>query len=329
MTVNLITGENYAPRPQDYCTKIAGAEPDGVAHCPIWRSFLDRVTGGDRDLQAYLQRVAGYSLTGHTSEHALFFLYGTGANGKSVFVNTLAGIWGDYAVTASMDVFTESRNDRHPTELAMLRGARLVVASETQAGRSWNEALIKSLTGGDRISARFMRQDFFEFTPQFKLLVSGNHKPALRNVDEGIRRRLHLVPFTVTIPPAERDTGLFNKLKAEWDGILQWAISGTLEWRKTGLNPPAAVRKATEEYLTGEDDIESWLNERCIPDPPAQASASELYKSWREWAERTGRIGGAGSQKAFSQALLDKGYQHQKTRTGWVFLGLRAVRAGQ
>ena len=195
MTINLITGKPTPHIPTDYCTKVAGAQPDGIGHCPRWRTFLDQVTGGDTELAAYLQRVAGYCLTGHTSEHALFFLYGTGANGKSVFVNTLAGIMGDYAVTAPMDTFTESRNERHPTEIAMLRGARLVTASETQAGRNWNEALIKVLTGGDRVRARFMRQDFFEFTPQFKLMISGNHKPALRNVDEAIRRRLHLIPF--------------------------------------------------------------------------------------------------------------------------------------
>ena len=160
MTVDLITGKARAPLPTEYCTKVAAAEPDGIGCCPRWGTFVNHVTGGDMELAAYLQRVAGYCLTGHTSEHALFFLCGTGANGKSVFVNTLAGMMGDYAVTAPMDTFVESRNERHPTEIAMLRGARLVTASETQSGRNWNEALIKVLTGGDRVRARFMRQDF-------------------------------------------------------------------------------------------------------------------------------------------------------------------------
>jgi putative DNA primase/helicase len=320
MTVDLRTGKQYAPRPEDYMTKCAPVAPG--SDCPLWHSFLDRVTAGDIDLQDYLQRIAGYCLTGHTYEQAIFFLYGTGANGKSVFVNTLVGMMGDYAVTAPMEMFIESKMDRHPTELAMLRGARLVVANETQAGRNWNEARIKTLTGGDRIPARFMRGDFFEFKPQFKLMVSGNHKPALRNVDEAIRRRLHLIPFTVTIPVQERDPELADKLKAEWSGVLQWAIDGTLEWQRIGLKPPVAVQRATEDYLEAEDDIQSWITDCCAEEASAQTSCSQLYTAWKDWAERTGRKGGAGSQKAFSQALEDKGYTKQKTRTANVFFGL-------
>jgi putative DNA primase/helicase len=322
VTVDLRTGERYSPRPEDYTTKRSPVAPGGP--CPLWHKFLTRVTAGDDELRQYLQRVAGYCLTGHTYEHAIFFLYGTGANGKSVFVNTLVGMMGDYAITAPVEVFIESYIDRHPTELAMLRGARLVVASETQAGRHWNEQRIKTLSGGERIRARFMRGDFFEFVPQFKLMISGNHKPALRNVDEAMRRRLHLIPFTVTIPLKERDPDLAQKLKAEWPGILQWAVNGCLEWRGLGLQPPEAVRRATEDYLQAEDDILSWTADCCCTgEPTAQAKCSELYTSWKEWAERTGRKGGAGSQKAFSQALEAKGYTKDKTRTGAVFFGLR------
>jgi putative DNA primase/helicase len=321
MTIDLITGKTYDPRPEDYMTKCSAVAPGG--DCPQWRKFLETVTGGDTDLEEYLQRVCGYCLTGLTSEHAIFFLYGTGANGKSVFMNTISGMMGDYAVAAPMDTFIESKMDRHPTELAMLRGARLVTATETQAGRHWNEARIKQLTGGDPIPARFMRGDFFEFKPQFKLMISGNHKPALRNIDEGIRRRLHLIPFTVTIPADQRDPALPDKLRDEWPGILQWAIDGTLEWRRTGLNAPAAVISATNAYLDAEDDTASWIGECCIEDRAIEASSSDLYASWKAWAERTGRVGGAGSQKAFSQAIEDKGYSKDKRRTGMVFGGLR------
>ena len=149
--------------------------------------------------------MVGYALTGVTVEHALFFLYGTGANGKSVFVNTIAAILGDYATNAPMDTFMATQGERHPTDMAGLRGARLVTSIETEQGRRWAESRLKALTGGDKISARFMRQDFFEFIPQFKLVVAGNHKPAIRTIDEAMRRRLHLVPFTVTIPPKQRD----------------------------------------------------------------------------------------------------------------------------
>jgi putative DNA primase/helicase len=270
----------------------------------------------------YLQRVAGYCLTGLTSEHVLFFLYGTGANGKSVFVETLAGVLGDYAVAAPMETFVETLHDRHPTELAMLRGARLVTASETQSGRRWNEARIKQLTGGDKIAARFMRQDFFEFTPQFKLMISGNHKPSLRNVNEAIRRRIHLVPFTVTIPPAERDRDLAEKLKAEWPGIMAWAVQGALAWRKQGLNPPPAVIDATNEYLASEDAIGLWLEECTVQDPNGWEKSTALFGSWKAWAEKAGeRI---GSQKAFSQTLEERGLGKRRGNTGSQgFTGIR------
>jgi putative DNA primase/helicase len=169
-------------------------------------------------------------LTAATRDHALFFGYGTGANGKSVLLSTVAGILGDCHKTAPIETFIASNVDRHPTDLAMLRGARLVTATETEEGRQWAESRIKSLTGGDRVSARFMRQDFFEYTPQFKLFIAGNHRPGLRSVDEAIRRRFHLIPFAVTIPAEERDGELTEKLKAEWPGILAWIVAGCLNW---------------------------------------------------------------------------------------------------
>jgi putative DNA primase/helicase len=262
MTIELKTGVNRPARREDMCTKIAAVAPKNTA-IPVWNEFLDRITDRDIELRDYLQRVAGYCMTGHTVEHVLFFLYGTGANGKSVFVNTLTAIWGTYAAVAPMTTFMASHTDQHPTDLAMLRGVRLVVAQETEIGRYWAEARIKSITGGDPITARFMRADFFTYTPQFKLIIVGNHKPALRNIDEAIRRRIHLVPFTVTIPPAERDKNLFDKLKTEWPGILQWAVEGSLAWRKAGLAPPHAVTAATDEYLAEEDAVARWIDECC------------------------------------------------------------------
>ena len=209
--VDLRSGNIRPACPQDYCTKITAVPPGG--DCPTWLAFLERVTGKDRDLIAFLRRVCGYAITGITREHALFFLYGTGANGKSVFISTIAGILAGYHTTAPIETFTASQSERHPTDLAGLRGARLVTAVETEEGRRWAELKIKALTGGDKISARFMRQDFFEFIPNFKLAIAGNHKPGLRSVDEAIRRRLNLIPFAVTIPPAERDLQLAEKLK--------------------------------------------------------------------------------------------------------------------
>jgi putative DNA primase/helicase len=197
-TVNLKTGATHGHRPEDYITKVAATSPGGK--CDLWRKFIETVAGGDTDLAGFIQRMLGYSLTGSTREQCLFFLYGLGANGKSVLLNTVSSILADYHATAPIETFTASVTDRHPTDLAGLRGARVVTAIETEEGRRWAEAKIKSLTGGDPIPARFMRQDFFTFTPQFKLIVAGNHKPSLRTVDKAIRRRFHLVPCTVTIP---------------------------------------------------------------------------------------------------------------------------------
>ena len=322
--VDLRTGHVRPAMATDYMTKVTAVAPSTVG-CPIWLQFLDRVTAGDRDLQAYLQRVAGYCLTGSTREHAMFFAFGTGANGKSVLINTLTALLGDYASVAAIETFTASQTERHPTDLAMLRGARLVTAQETEEGRRWAESKIKSLTGGDPISARFMRQDYFTFYPAFKLLIAGNHQPGLRNIDEAIRRRFNMLPFSVRIPPEERDKTLQEQLKTEWPGILRWAIDGCLEWQDVGLAPPKAVTAATEQYLEAEDALGRWLNECCITHGTLHTAASALFASWREWADASGEQ--AGSQKRFSQALKSRDFQDRKLanrNAGFVGLGLRS-----
>ena len=304
--IDLRSGAQLAPNPLAYITKITAVAPASAgAAAPLWTAFLARITGENVDLQGYLQRVAGYCLTGSVSEHALFFLYGTGANGKSVFVNTLVALWGDYATTISTDMLMVSQSDRHPTEVARLRGARLVVGNEIESGRTWAESKIKSLTGGDRLQGRFMRQDFFEFDPQFKLMVIGNNRPSMRGVDEAIRRRLHLIPFTVTIPPGERDPGLFDKLKAEWPAILRWAVDGCLIWQREGLRPPEIVRTATADYLGGEDTFELWRDDCTTPENRWWESSADLWTSWKRWAEAAGEF--TGKQRSFSDRLTERG----------------------
>jgi putative DNA primase/helicase len=317
--VDLHDGSLQAHNAMDFCSRITAVSPGGV--CPTWYQFLDRVTNHNGGLQAFLQRVAGYSLTGLTSEHALFFLYGLGANGKSVFLNTLAGILGDYHKTAPIETFTASSHDRHPTDLAGLRGARLVTASETEEGRRWAESRIKQMTGGDKMAARFMRGDFFEFTPQFKLVIAGNHRPGLRSVDEAIRRRFNLVPFTVQIPPAERDEKLSERLKEEWPGILAWMIEGCLAWQHEGLSAPAVVTQATAEYLESEDAMSCWLEDKCDRSPQSRTSSSDLFVSWKNWADAAGEP--VGTQKRFSQKLEERGFQKQRSRYGSEFVGIR------
>jgi putative DNA primase/helicase len=310
--VDLKTGKLRPSSPEDYITKVTTVAPAG--DCPLWRQFLARVTGQDAELQKFLQRVCGYALTGNTSEDALFFFYGTGANGKSVFLRTIAGILGDHHTTASMEMFTVTNSERHPTDLADLRGARLVTAIETEEGKRWDEAKIKALTGGDRIKARFMRQDFFEYTPQFKLLVAGNHRPSIRTIDEAIRRRMNLIPFTVTIPEQQRDLALADKLKAEWPGILAWMIDGCMNWQRQGLQPPNAVVDATEEYLEAEDALKAFIEEQCEIGSGRSDSINSLWKGWKAWAEGSGEY--VGSKRKFGQKLVDKGFPRTKGAKG-------------
>jgi putative DNA primase/helicase len=320
--IDLRTGIMRPHNAIDYMTKITGIAPD--ASCPIsrWLKFLDRVMAGDEEMIAFLQRVAGYCLTGVTYEHAMFFAYGTGGNGKSTFINTLARVWNDYHRAAAMQTFTESRSDHHPTDIASLHGPRLVTAIETEEGHHWAESKIKALTGGDRISARFMRQDFFEFTPQFKLLIAGNHKPRLRTVDEAIRRRFHLIPFAVTIPPEERDREMENTFTPELSGILAWMIEGCLAWQQLGLAPPKAVTEATAAYLEAEDPLAAWIEECCDYDPNSWHTSTELFTSFSGWAQKAGeRI---GSVKSFSQRLDGRGgIEFQRKEYGRGFWGLR------
>jgi putative DNA primase/helicase len=316
--VDLRAGKIAAHDRTDYNTKITTATPRG--DCPGWLTFLAKVTGGDIELQAYLRRVMGYCLTGITSEHALFFLYGTGANGKSVLLNIWSTILNDYAAVAPMDMFMAAKGEQHPTDMAGLRGARLVTATETDQGRRWAESKLKALTGGDKITARFMRQDFFEFVPQFKLTVAGNHKPSIRNVDEAMRRRLRLIPFAVTIPSHLRDTKLTEKLLAERDGILAWAVEGCREWQRNGLRPPHAVSSATDEYFKGEDAVGRWLDEACELSPNRTETIATLYAAWKSWAELNGEF--FGSAKRFSDELSKHGFERDRDKHARGFRGL-------
>ena len=317
--VDLRTGQCTAHAAEHYLTKMTGGAPQD--HCPKWMQFLADVTGGDGDYSAFLQRVAGYAATGSTVEHALFFLYGSGGNGKGTFLNTLEYVLGDYATTAPMETFTESRGDRHPTELAMLRGARLVIAQETEEGRAWAESRLKSLTGGDRIQARFMHQDFFEFTPLFKLLIAGNHKPRLRNVDVAMRRRLYLLPFTQRFTGEKCDRDLSNELKAEANGIMRWIVHGVERYLTLGLAPPAVVRDATAEYFAAEDLFDQWLAQCCERGRSYTETPTRLFKSWQAFAEAANERPGRSNQLA--EKLEAAGFRRDRTMAGRFYSGLR------
>jgi putative DNA primase/helicase len=317
--VNLRTGDIRPHRREDYCTKITAVGPHG--DCPTFKAFLLTVMSNDQARVAFLRRACGYCLTGDTSEQAIFFNCGVGQNGKSVLMETLAGILADYCVATPIETFTESRNDRHPSELASLRGARLVTATETEASRYWAESRLKELTGGERIAARFMHKDQFEYAPQFKPWISGNHRPRLRSVGKAMRRRVRMVPFNVTIADDERDREFAAKLKPEWPGILQLMINGCLEWQKSGLAPPAAVEKATDAYFAAEDGYADWIADRCETSGGFAERSTKLFGSWRDWADKAGQR--AGDNKQFREEMERLGYPLKHTMKGNIFIGLR------
>jgi putative DNA primase/helicase len=325
--VDLRTGTARPPDPAHGITKLAAVAP-GPGDCPLWRGFLRDATGGDAEMVEFLRRWCGYCLTGDTREHALIFLYGPGGNGKSVFLNTVTRLMGDYATTAAMDTFTSTRGDKHPTELAMLRGARLVAASETEEGRAWAEARIKQMTGGDQITARFMRQDFFSYVPQFKLTIVGNHAPALATVDDAARRRFNIVPFVHK--PANPDRELEAKLEAEWPAILRWMVEGAVAWRRDGLARPESVKAATADYFAGQDLTKQWLDEACELRPGEAGeheTAADLYASWCAYAKASGEE--PGSAKALAPRLRRHGLREGRgTRGVRIWRGVRIKREG-
>lgn len=319
--IDLRTGAVAEPDPAALVTKRTQVAPARM-ETPRWFTFLKESAGGDSYLMSYLQRVAGYCLTGWTREQCFFFLWGEGANGKSTFVETLRWLYGDYARTSQMETFTAADAQRHPTELAALAGARMVCAQETRQGRAWDEARIKNLTGGDQITARFLFQDEFSFVPAFKLVFAGNHRPSLVSANVAMRRRVHMVPFTHT--PAKLDPLLGEKLREEAQGILQWAVDGAVLWHQRGLDPPAAVLDSTEQYFSDEaDPFKQWIDSCCHRGGEGSVTAAALYDSWVRWCEQNNEA--PGSRKAFGSRLGDLNLQRKHTAAGTVYQQIALV----
>jgi putative DNA primase/helicase len=323
-TVDLKTGQVKAADQRQYITRSTAVAP--AAGPPArWLQFIKEATNGDPQFAGFLQTILGYCLTGSTREHALFFAEGGGGNGKSVLLNTATRILGDYATTAAMDTFTASKGDRHPTDLARLDGARLVAASETTEGRAWDESRIKQLTGGDRVAARYMRADFFEFVPRFKLLVVGNHAPVLHNVDEAMRRRFNVLPFHYKPPNPDRE--LEDKLAAEHPQILQWMIDGCLDWLKYGLRRPQVVIEATEGYFSGQDLLGQWLDDRCDQERGKLTLKRNAFEDWSRYARDNGEQ--IGTQNAFTRRLEKRGIMEKRNSMGRFYSGIDLRRMTQ
>jgi putative DNA primase/helicase len=295
--VDLRTGELVAPRRDHFISKSSGVVPSETPDCPKWIKFLREITGNDSALIRFYQQYFGYSLTGDVKEHAMMFGYGKGGNGKGVLQRIISRLMGGYAMTAPIEMLTASDWDRHPTELARLRGARLVSASETEDGQEWKENLFKQMTGGDVITARFMRQDFFEYQPQFKLVIYSNFKPRVRNISDAMARRINMAPFNYR--PAVVDHDLEERLfNEEGPQILRWLIGGCLDWQQNGLIRPPVILEATKAYFEEYDFVKRWTDERCdLGGSAFMATSAVLWKSWTEFAAEIG-------EKSYSQSWL-------------------------
>lgn len=311
-TVDLKSGDVAPHRRDDLLTKITGASVNPATARPpeLWLSFLRRIMGGDDEMVLFLQRVCGYCLTGSTAEQCLFLLYGMGANGKSTFLDTLRAVLGDYAAHTRAETLMDKKGGGGiPNDIAALRGARLVTASEPEQADRWSEGLVKEMTGDAAMSARFMRGEFFEFRPTFKVLVAANHKPTVRATDHGFWRRIRLIPFEVQIPDAEKDRELGDKLLADRDNILAWMIGGCEMWQRVGLAPPARVVDATAAYRAEMDVLGTFLAERCVLGAGRMAGNSELYQAFESWCKSSGEF--TRSHRWMTRELQQRGYKRE------------------
>jgi len=319
-TLNLLTGELQSHLRENLITRQVPIAYDPDAGCPLWDVFLDRIMGSNQGLIGFLKRAVGYCLTGDTSEQCLFILYGTGMNGKSTFLEVITALLGDYGQRTPTEGLLVKRFDTIPNDIAALKGARLVTAVESEEGRRLAESLIKAMTGGDRIPARFLHHEWFDFLPTHKVWLGTNHKPIIRGTDYAIWRRIRLIPFSVVIPEGEQDKHLAGKLKEELPGILRWAVQGCLEWQRDGLGVPGEVRRATDFYRAEMDVMSGFLDDCCILSDEASVRAGELYKAYLAWCETNGEK--AITRTGFGRSISERGYDKVKDRQGWYYLGI-------
>ena len=327
-TFDLKTDSFCVHRKEDMITKLARVNHVPEADCPRWQAFLNRILSEDTDLIEFVKKAVGYSLTGSTSQECLFILHGVGANGKSTFVETIEALLSTYAMQTPTETLMMRRPDAPTNDLARLKGARFVSASETEEGRQFSESRLKAMTGGDTVTARFLFKEFFEFRPEFKLWLSCNHKPVIKGTDDAIWRRIRLIPFLVQIPPDEQDPSLRGpngKLQSELPGILNWALEGCRSWQKNGLNPPAAVREATKGYRSDMDVFGSYISDRCVIGHSFTVQAGQIYLDHKDWCDKTGEQ--EMTQKALGIKLGERGFKQGKDAKGrrlWRGVGMKS-----
>lgn len=326
-TLNLKTGEFRQHRREDLITKCAPVVYDPNATCPRWMHFLQEIFCSDCDLIEFVQKAIGYSLTGSTAEQVMFFLFGGGANGKSTLINIIQGMMGDYSQQAPTSLLMSKQSEGVSNDVARLKGARFVTTVETEDGKRMAEALVKQITGGDVITARFLRQEFFEFKPEAKVFLCSNHKPIISGTDYAIWRRIHLIPFEVQIPPEKRDKKLPEKLNAELSGIFNWALEGCMKWQREGLKPPSKVVAATEEYKEEMDSLGSFIEECCVLRPTSIVAVKDLYQEYSSWCEENGEF--PMKNRMFSKRLKERGFKQDRDSSGtkriWCGIGLKSI----
>lgn len=308
--VDLKTGKLQQHDRELGLTKITNIAFDENAKCPEWLNFLDQIFQGDKELAEYMQRLIGYSLTGEITEQIMVFLIGGGSNGKSTFINIIKDIMGDYGRQAKSDTFIKKKETGANNDIARLVGSRFVSAIESEDGEQLSEAFVKQITGGEPVLARFLRQEFFEFIPEFKVFFTTNHKPVIKGVDEGIWRRIRLIPFNLQLPKGKRDKKLPEKLSLEMPGILNWAIEGCLKWQQSGLNDPAIVMKATGDYKEEMDILGPFMFECCFKREDVQIEAKDLFEVYANWCFKNGEH--QLKNRAFYRILESQGFKRER-----------------
>ena len=322
-TINIQTGEFREQRQEEMITKIANVVYDPSADCPLWKQFIREIMNYKTELVNFLQTAAGWAITGNIEEQTMFILYGSGANGKTTFLNTILFLLGNYGISTPTESFMKKSGDQNTNDIARLRGTRFVTTTEAEQGRRLSEPLIKKITGNDQMTARFLYGEYFNFTPTFKIFMATNHKPVIKGTDHGIWRRIKLIPFTTTIPEEKQDKSLELKLKQEASGILNWLLEGTERWRREGLKAPDVILNATDEYRGEMDVIGNFIKERCVQGKEYTIRIRELYKAYSDWCDDNKEH--AVSERFFTMRLKEMNFVQSRTSEArfWVGLALR------
>ena len=319
-TIDIQTGEFREHRQEDMITKLANVDYDPAADCPLWKGFIREIMDYKSDIIAFLQTAAGWAMTGDNSEQVMFILYGSGANGKTTFLNTLMYILGDYSIATQTETFMKKSGDQNTNDIARLRGTRFVTTTEAEQGRRLSEPIIKKITGNDKMTARFLYGEYFNFAPTFKIWMATNHKPVIKGTDYGIWRRIRLIPFTTRIEEDKQDKHLEMKLKNEASGILNWLLEGIDRWKRERLKAPASILNATDEYRGEMDVIGNFLKDCCTEEKDRTIRIRELYKAYADWCDENNEH--AVSERFFSMRLKEMGFEQCRTAEARFWSGL-------